>query len=127
LGVVVLIWLGFRLRSWMRPGDLALVFFAWYGLVRFGLETLRQDNWTFFSIPTAQIVSLLFIVPALAALAWRHRPGHPSDDPASRPEGSTWGALGRPVEATGEPGPGEPLPGARAGNRGEDEPVDILI
>ena len=96
LGAVALIWLGFRLRSWLRPGDLILVFFAWYGVVRFGLEFLRQDNWTFFSIPTAQIVSLLFIVPALAALAWRHRPGHPSDNPPTHPEGATWGARGRP-------------------------------
>ncbi|MDO8484109.1 MAG: prolipoprotein diacylglyceryl transferase [Candidatus Limnocylindrales bacterium] len=106
VGAVVLIWLGFRLRSWLRPGDLILIFFAWYGIARFGLETLRQDNWTFFSIPTAQIVSLLFIVPALAVLAWRHRPGHPTDDPPSRPAGSTWGA--------------------RAENPDEDEPVDIL-
>ena len=100
LGAAALIWLGFRLRSWLRPGDLILVFFAWYGVVRFGLEFLRQDNWTFFSIPTAQIVSLLFIVPAVAALVWRHRPGNPSDDPPSRPnpEGATWGARGRPDE-----------------------------
>ncbi|MEX1168745.1 MAG: prolipoprotein diacylglyceryl transferase, partial [Chloroflexota bacterium] len=100
LGAVVLIWLGFRLRSWMRPGDLALMFFAWYGVVRFGLEFLRQENWTFLGIPTAQIVSLLFIVPSLAILVWRHRPGHPDDDPPSRPAVATWGALGRHVDAT---------------------------
>jgi len=132
VGAVVLIWLGFRLRRWLRPGDLILIFFAWYGVVRFGLETLRQDNWTFFSIPTAQIVSLLFIVPALAVLVWRHRPGHSSDDPPSRPQGSTWGALGRPVEALAErdepeesrPEPMvEPSPHPGDG----DEPVDILI
>jgi phosphatidylglycerol---prolipoprotein diacylglyceryl transferase len=109
LGAAVLIWLGFRLRSWLRPGDLILAFFAWYGIVRFGLETFRHDNWTFFSIPTAQIVSLLFIVPALAVLAWRHRPGHPDDDPATRPEGATWGALGRPAEIPDEGGEDEPL------------------
>ncbi len=121
LGAVVLIWLGFRLRSRLRPGDLVLIFFTWYGIVRFGLEFLRQDNWTFFDIPTAQIVSLLFILPALIALAWRHRPGHPTDDPPSRPEGTTWGALGAPVEALGSgPGPGiEP--------RDEGQPVDAPI
>jgi phosphatidylglycerol:prolipoprotein diacylglycerol transferase len=98
LGAVFLIWLGFRARHWLRPGDLLLVFFVWYGVVRFVLETFRQDNWTFFGVPTAQIVSLLFIVPALLILAWRHRAGHPVDDPPSRPEVATWGAVGRPVE-----------------------------
>jgi phosphatidylglycerol:prolipoprotein diacylglycerol transferase len=130
LGAIVLIWLGFRLRAWLRPGDLALAFFAWYGVVRFSLEFLRQDNWTFFGVPTAQIVSLLFIVPALAILAWRHRPGHPADDPPSRPGGTTWGAIGRPVLA----GAGEP-PGTKASDDlpstppgpDRDEPVDILI
>ena len=130
LGAVVLIWLGFRFRSWLRPGDLVLVFFAWYGIVRFGLETLRQDNWTFFSIPTAQIVSLLFIVPSLAALVWRHRPGHPTDDPPTHPERATWGALGRPVAGAAagsepsEPGP-EPEPLPQAGRPDGGAPVDL--
>jgi phosphatidylglycerol---prolipoprotein diacylglyceryl transferase len=101
IGAAVLIWLGFRLRSWLRAGDLALIFFIWYGVVRFGLETLREDNWLFFGIPTAQIVSLLFIVPAVALLIWRHRPGHPLDAPPSRPKFATWGAEGRPVEFGG--------------------------
>jgi prolipoprotein diacylglyceryltransferase len=37
---------------------LLLVFFVWYGTVRFFLETFRVDNWTFFGIPVAQIVSV---------------------------------------------------------------------
>jgi phosphatidylglycerol:prolipoprotein diacylglycerol transferase len=98
VGAAVLIWLGFHARARLRPGDLLLLFFVWYGIVRFVLETFRQDNWTFFGVPTAQIVSILFVVPALVILAWRHRPGHPLDDPPTRPEGATWGALGRPVE-----------------------------
>jgi phosphatidylglycerol:prolipoprotein diacylglycerol transferase len=98
LGALFLIWLGFRARHWLRPGDLLLVFFVWYGVIRFVLETFRQDNWTFFGVPTAQIVSLLFIVPSLLILAWRHRRGHPLDDPPSRPEVAIWGAVGRPVD-----------------------------
>jgi phosphatidylglycerol---prolipoprotein diacylglyceryl transferase len=125
LGAVVLIWIGFRLRRWLRPGDLILTFFAWYGAVRFLLENLREDNWIFFGIPTAQIVSLLFIVPAVAALLWRHRPGHGFDEPASRPQDTTWGAIASPIAATvagsddDEP---DDMPGAE-----EDEPVDVLI
>jgi phosphatidylglycerol:prolipoprotein diacylglycerol transferase len=95
LGAVVLIVLGFRLRRRLRPGDLLLVFFIWYGLVRFVLETLRHDNWTFFSIPVAQIVSVLIVLPAVVLLIWRHRAGNGMDDPPSRPAVATWGAVGR--------------------------------
>ncbi len=106
IGAAVLIWLAFHARKRLRPGDLLLLFFVWYGLVRFVLETFRQDNWIFFGVPTAQIVSLLFVVPALLILAWRHRPGHPLDDPASHPEVATWGAIGRPVEPGSHVEPG---------------------
>jgi len=98
VGAVALIWLGFHARKSLRPGDLLLLFFVWYGMVRFVLETFRHDNWTFFGVPTAQIVSLLFVIPSLVILAWRHRRDHPLDDPPSRPEVATWGAIGRPVE-----------------------------
>ncbi len=129
LGAIVLIWLGFRLRDRLRPGDLILVFFIWYGLVRFGLEFLRQDNWTFFSIPTAQLVSVLFVLPALLALAWRHRPMHPTDDPPSRPEGTTWGSLGRPADQSPSPQVAGDNPGSNGDDqtRNEDEPVDVFI
>jgi phosphatidylglycerol:prolipoprotein diacylglycerol transferase len=102
LGVVALVWIGFHLRNRLRPGDLLLLFFVWYGIVRFALETLRVDNWTFFGVPVAQIVSVLIVIPALLILAWRHRPGHPLDEPASRPRGATWGAIGRPLTADEE-------------------------
>jgi hypothetical protein len=91
-----------------------LIFFVWYGLVRFVLETLREGNWTFNGVPVAQIVSLLFVIPALVILAWRHRPGHPTDDPPSHPEAATWGAIGRPVEPTLD------------GEDDDDEPDDVL-
>jgi phosphatidylglycerol:prolipoprotein diacylglycerol transferase len=94
LGAAFLVWVGYRFRSRLRPGDIAMVFFIWYGLVRFVLENLRSDNWTLIGIPTAQIVSLLFIGGAMAVLLWRHRPGHPTtDDPPTYPEVATWGAL----------------------------------
>ena len=119
LGAAFLIWLGFRFRNRLRVGDLALTFFIWYGVVRFGLETLRHDNWTFFGVPMAQIVSLLFIVPALAILIWRHRSGHPLDPPPSRPRVATWGAEGRPVTVGGYVADqGEDEAGEEAGDPG---------
>jgi phosphatidylglycerol:prolipoprotein diacylglycerol transferase len=102
VGALALIYIGYHWRRWLRPGDLLLLFFVWYGVVRFALEYLRVDNWTFFGVPTAQVVSALFVIPALIILAWRHRRGHPLDDPATHPEGATWGAIGRPVEPGGE-------------------------
>lgn len=95
LGVLALVWIGYRFRDRLRPGDLATVFFIWYGLVRFGLETLRSDNWTFFGVPVAQLVSLAFVVGAVIVLFWRHQPGKPrADTPPTLPEAARWGAIG---------------------------------
>jgi phosphatidylglycerol:prolipoprotein diacylglycerol transferase len=98
LGALVLIWIGGRFREWLRPGDILLLFFIWYGVVRFALETFRHDNWTFFGIPTAQVVSLLFIVASLAILILRHGSRDAIDDPPTNPDVATWGALGRRPE-----------------------------
>ena len=55
------------------------------GHVRFLLEFLRVDNWTFFGIPTAMLISAVAVVSALGILVLRHR-GQPPvglDPPAS--------------------------------------------
>ncbi len=74
IGTIVLLWLARRVTR-LRPGDIVLIFFVWYGTTRFLLEPLRSNNWTFFGIPTASIISAVFVLAALGALAWRHRPG----------------------------------------------------
>jgi phosphatidylglycerol:prolipoprotein diacylglycerol transferase len=79
VGAIVLIWLARRRRSPLVPGDLLLIFFIWYGLTRFALEGFRVDNWTFFGIPTARIVTLGFILFGVAGLVWRHGPGRPAE------------------------------------------------
>ena len=94
LGALVLIWLGYHRRDRLRPGDLLLIFFIWYGTVRFFLEPLRQENWTFNGIPTAMLVSLGFIAVGVISLLWRHRPGHDTDAPATQWRHATWGAVG---------------------------------
>ena len=80
LGAVVLLFLARRIGDRLRPGDLAFGFFIWYGAVRFALEFLRADNWRFFGIPVAQLVSGAVILASMALLAWRHRPGAASGD-----------------------------------------------
>ena len=114
VGALVLIWIGRRLRSRLRPGDVLLLFFIWYGVVRFALETFRHDNWLFFGTPTAQVVSLLFIFPALAILILRHAPRDRTDDPPTNPAIATWGALGRPVEPEPDASAEDPDPEAVA-------------
>ena len=89
IGTIVLIWIARRFAGRLRTGDLLLVFFIWYGSVRFAVETLKADNWTFFGIPTAMLISAVAVVGALGILVLRHR-GRPPiglDPPAS--EGSS--------------------------------------
>lgn len=74
IGAVVLLVLARRAR-WLRPGDLMLIFFAWFGAARFLVEPLRTDPWAITEVPVASILSAVFVVGALAVLAWRHRPG----------------------------------------------------
>jgi phosphatidylglycerol:prolipoprotein diacylglycerol transferase len=80
VGAIVLLMLARRARS-LRPGDIVLLFFAWYGTTRFLLEPLRTNNWTLGGIPTASIISAVAVVAALLLLAWRHRPGAAANDP----------------------------------------------
>ena len=85
LGMLVLLWLGNRFRDRLRPGDLVLVFFIWYGAVRFGIETLRTDDvWTFFGFPTAQLISAVVVIGATAVLIYRHRRGAPVEERVER-------------------------------------------
>ncbi len=74
LGAITLLWIARRYGPRMRPGDLLLIFFAWYATVRFALETLRTGNWTFLGIPTAMLISGITVVLSLAVLAYRHGP-----------------------------------------------------
>ncbi|MDR3545662.1 MAG: prolipoprotein diacylglyceryl transferase [Candidatus Limnocylindrales bacterium] len=86
VGAIVLLMLARRARS-LRPGDIVLLFFVWYGTTRFLLEPLRTNNWLVDGIPTASIISALAVVGALLALAWRHRPGTVARDRgASEPD-----------------------------------------
>lgn len=122
LGAAFLVFLGYRLRSWLRPGDLLLIFFIWYGVTRFALESLREDNWTFFGVPTAQIVSMAFIAIGVIGLVLRHRRNRMGDRPPTDPQRATWGVLGaawmtRPIDE----------PWANVGDRIDDEARDETV
>ncbi len=73
LGALALIWLSRRFAERLRPGDLLLIFFIWYGVVRFAVESLKANDWVFFGIPTAQIIAAATVIVAAVALVVRHR------------------------------------------------------
>jgi phosphatidylglycerol:prolipoprotein diacylglycerol transferase len=80
LGAVVVLVVARRWGDRLRPGDLFLGWLIWYSLVRLGLETMRSGNWTAFDgVPTATVVTLVFVAGALVALGVRHRPGRAAD------------------------------------------------
>jgi len=103
IGAIVLSWAGRRAR-WIRDGDVVLLFLAWYGTTRFLLEPLRTNNWLFFGVPTASIISGLMVVGALAALAWRHRPGAGGPEPVPEVAGQAPGVERVPEVAGQAPG-----------------------
>jgi len=72
VGAIALIWIARRFADRIRTGDLLLVFFIWYGVVRFAVESLKADNWRLFGIPTAQIVAAITVLGASAILVVRH-------------------------------------------------------
>ena len=88
LGMAFLLWMQRRPRSPLRLGDSALIFFMWYGVVRFTLEFLRTGNWTIGGIATAQIFSTAFAVGSLAIFVGRRllRPASPPEPPPDQDE-----------------------------------------
>ena len=83
LGALFLIWLSRRFVDRLRPGDLLLVFFIWYGAVRFVVESLKTDNWLLFGVPTAQIIATITVLGASVILIARH-----ARSPGSGPPGT---------------------------------------
>ncbi|MBF8290427.1 MAG: Phosphatidylglycerol--prolipoprotein diacylglyceryl transferase [Chloroflexi bacterium] len=68
LGATILIWLSRGRPYRLRRGDQLLIFFIWYGVVRFLLENLRTGNWFVGGVAAAQIMSVLFVVGAFVVL-----------------------------------------------------------
>jgi phosphatidylglycerol:prolipoprotein diacylglycerol transferase len=117
IGLVVLLLLARRFAGRLRTGDLLGVFFIWYGAVRFGLETLRTDNWTFYGIPTAQLFSVLFVLAGLGLIAWRHARRAPTlteVDAQVRAEREAAEAEPDVATRSGDPAGGAPEPSSSA-------------
>ncbi|HLF27435.1 MAG TPA: prolipoprotein diacylglyceryl transferase [Anaerolineae bacterium] len=74
LGFVVLIAISRRFASRLKAGDLILLYFIWYPVVRIFVESYRFDAWiSIGNIPTATLISIVAALIALIALILRHR------------------------------------------------------
>jgi phosphatidylglycerol:prolipoprotein diacylglycerol transferase len=87
VGVGVLLGLERRLRGWLRPADIALMYAIWYGIGRFWIEGLRTDSLYAGDLRTAQVASLLLIAGGIVGLIINHkRPLRPVEVSASEDE-----------------------------------------
>jgi phosphatidylglycerol---prolipoprotein diacylglyceryl transferase len=73
LGFGILIYVERRYRERLRDGDLLLMYFMLYPIIRFVLDFVRLDSNGFGPLTTAQVVSMLVFLAALATLLIRHR------------------------------------------------------
>ena len=104
-GALVLLALARRFAGACGPATSWPVFFIWYGIVRFALEALRADNWTFFGVPMAQIFSSLFILLGVVIIVLRHARRVPTlaeaDASASVATDAVGAGAAGPVDGTG--------------------------
>lgn len=79
-GFGLLVALERRLRAWLRPGDVALMYAIWYGLGRLWIEGLRTDSLCTSGVGgscegalrAAQLASLALIALGTAGLVFNH-------------------------------------------------------
>jgi len=87
VAVMLVLWQRFTARRRLLiAGDVGLLYFVWYGMERSLLETFRFGyNWTFFGVPTAQVVGVGAAAAGIVVIVIRHWwvRGHPEDAPAS--------------------------------------------
>lgn len=70
IGFILLLIL--RATKKLKTGQLTAVYLIWYGIVRFGIETLRSDSLMLGQIKVAQLVSLLFTISGIALFIYSH-------------------------------------------------------
>ncbi|MFC1871206.1 prolipoprotein diacylglyceryl transferase [Chloroflexota bacterium] len=71
LGFSLLMILGRKLRHRLMDGDIFLLYVIYYSVGRFVLEGFKIDVWTVAGIPTAQWITGLAIIIAVAVMVYR--------------------------------------------------------
>jgi phosphatidylglycerol---prolipoprotein diacylglyceryl transferase len=72
VGFALLWTIGRRFKSWLRDGDIFLMYMIWYPVGRFWVETFRPDAWRIGSLATAQWIAIGSIVIGVAGLVLNH-------------------------------------------------------
>ena len=72
VGMGVLLWVGRRFALRLYDGDVAMLYFLWYGSVRTVLETFRTGNWLLGGIPVAVLIGVGVAVVGAAVIIIRH-------------------------------------------------------
>jgi phosphatidylglycerol:prolipoprotein diacylglycerol transferase len=75
LGVAVLLFVGRRYARRLYDGDIAMMYFIWYGTVRTLLEGFRTGNWLLGGVPTAVIIGVTVAVIGAVVIIVRHARG----------------------------------------------------
>lgn len=75
LGVFVLLFVGRRFARRLYDGDIAMLYFIWYGTVRTLLEGFRTGNWLVGGVPTAVLIGVSVAVIGVVVIVVRHAMG----------------------------------------------------
>ncbi len=75
LGMFVLLLIGRRYARRLYDGDIAMMYFIWYGSVRTVLEGFRTGNWLIGGVPTAVLIGVSVVVVGAAVIIIRHLKG----------------------------------------------------
>ena len=70
IGFILLLIL--RATKKLKTGQLTAIYLIWYGIVRFGIETLRSDSLMLGQIKVAKLVSLLFVISGIALFIYSY-------------------------------------------------------
>ncbi|MBN4089732.1 prolipoprotein diacylglyceryl transferase [Mycoplasma enhydrae] len=62
VGYLILVWI-LNYYNWLRPGTTGALYIVYYGIVRFGMEPLRQESYNIY-----KVISALYIVVGLVLL-----------------------------------------------------------
>jgi prolipoprotein diacylglyceryltransferase len=75
LGMAVLLYVGRRYARRLYDGDIAMMYFVWYGSVRTLLEGFRTGNWLIGGVPTAVLIGVSVAVIGAVVIIVRHAKG----------------------------------------------------
>ena len=71
LGFIILIIL--KRKTKLKKGQLTGIYFIWYSVVRFFIETLRTDSLMLFNIKVAKLISVILFMLGLCLVFYRKK------------------------------------------------------